>query len=87
MREIPVGYNLEQNYPNPFNPSTVIKFSLPKSSFVTLKVYDQLGKEISTLTNEKKSTGTYQYVFNAVNIPSGMYFYTLQSDDYIETKK
>ncbi|MBK9332125.1 MAG: T9SS type A sorting domain-containing protein [Ignavibacteria bacterium] len=85
--EIPIGYILEQNYPNPFNPSTVIKFSLPKSSFVTLKVYDQLSKEISTLANEKKSTGTYQYVFNAVNIPSGMYFYTLQADDYIETKK
>ncbi|MBK8984203.1 MAG: T9SS type A sorting domain-containing protein [Ignavibacteria bacterium] len=85
--EIPIGYNLEQNYPNPFNPSTVVKFSLPKSSFVTLKVYDRLGKEISTLANEKKSTGTYQYVFNAVNIPSGVYFYTLQSDDYIETKK
>ncbi|MBK8981786.1 MAG: T9SS type A sorting domain-containing protein [Ignavibacteria bacterium] len=85
--EIPNGYLLEQNYPNPFNPSTVIKFSLPKSSFVTLKVFDQLGKEISTLVNEKKSAGLYQYVFNAVNIPSGAYFYTLQSNGYIETKR
>lgn len=85
--EIPSGYILEQNYPNPFNPSTIIKFSLPKTSFVTLKIYNQLGKEVSTLVNEKKSTGTYQHLFNATNIPSGIYFYTLQSDDYIETKK
>lgn len=85
--EIPTGYILDQNYPNPFNPSTIIKFSLPKSSFVSLKVYNQLGKEISTLVNEKKSTGTYQYVFNANSIPSGIYFYTLQSNGYIETKK
>lgn len=87
ITDIPDSFMLYQNYPNPFNPSTVIKFSLPKSSYVTLKVFDRLGKEISTLANEKKSIGAYQYVFNAVNIPSGVYFYTLQSDDYTETKK
>ena len=85
--KIPKDYNLEQNYPNPFNPSTVIKFSLPQASFVTLKIYNQLGKEISTLVSEKKSSGTYQYVFNANNIPSGIYYYTLQSNGYSETKK
>ncbi|HRJ98556.1 MAG TPA: T9SS type A sorting domain-containing protein [Ignavibacteria bacterium] len=85
--EIPIGYSLEQNYPNPFNPSTIIKFSLPKLSFISLKVYDRLGREISTLANERKSAGTYQYVFSAADIPSGVYFYTLQTNDFIQTKK
>lgn len=85
--EIPSGFKLEQNFPNPFNPSTIIKFSVPKSSFVSLKIFDQLGKEISVLVNEKKSAGSYQYVFNANGISSGIYFYTLQTDDFTESKR
>lgn len=85
--EIPDGFSLKQNYPNPFNPSTFIKFSIPKSSFVSLKIYNQLGKEISTLLNEKKSAGSYQYVFNANDISSGIYYYTLQADGFTGTKR
>lgn len=85
--EIPSGFKLEQNFPNPFNPSTIIKFSVPGSSFVSLKIFDQLGKEISVLVNEKKSAGSYQYVFNANGISSGIYFYTLQTEDFTESKR
>ncbi len=84
--EVPSNYKLEQNFPNPFNPSTIIKFSLIKSSFVNLTVYDQLGRDIVTLVNEKKSAGVYQYVFNANGISSGIYYYRLQANDFIETK-
>ncbi|MEO8666324.1 MAG: T9SS type A sorting domain-containing protein, partial [Ignavibacteria bacterium] len=84
---LPGKYSLGQNYPNPFNPSTVINFSLPKSSFVSLKIYDGLGREVSTLVNEKKSAGNYQYVFDANNFSTGVYFYTLQADDFGETKR
>ncbi len=85
--EIPSKFKLEQNYPNPFNPSTIIRFSITKSSFVNLKVYNQLGKEISILVNEKKSRGSYQFVFNSANLSSGTYYYTLQAEDFIETKR
>ncbi len=85
--EIPSGFNLEQNFPNPFNPSTIIKFAVPKAAYVSLKVYDQLGKEIAVLVNEKKSAGSYQYIFNANNLSSGIYFYKLESENFLETKK
>lgn len=85
--EIPNGFSLQQNFPNPFNPSTIIKFSIPKSAFVSLIVYDQLGREMSNLLNEKKGAGTYQYIFSANNISSGIYYYTLRADDFVETKK
>jgi hypothetical protein len=74
---VPYEYTLEQNYPNPFNPSTTISFSVPTKAFISLKVYDALGKEISTLVEEEKSTGTYQVTFNASTLPSGIYFYRL----------
>ncbi len=86
--EIPAQYNLEQNYPNPFNPSTTINFSIPASSRVTLKIYNTLGKEVATLIDEFKSAGSYSVDYNASSdLTSGMYFYTLSSDNYTATKK
>ncbi|HSW56635.1 MAG TPA: PQQ-binding-like beta-propeller repeat protein [Ignavibacteriaceae bacterium] len=78
---------LEQNYPNPFNPSTKIDYSIAENSFVSLKVYDILGNEVAELVNEYKSLGEYQIEFNAAELPSGIYLYTLVSGNYISTKK
>lgn len=80
-------FYLSQNYPNPFNPVTRIKFSIPKSDIVQIKVYDILGSEIKTLLNEYKQSGTYEVEFNASNLPSGVYFYRMSSGIYSETKK
>ena len=84
-------YALYQNYPNPFNPSTIIRYQVPKRSFVTLKVYDILGRELSTLVNEEKDNGIYSVEFSSSalgkNITSGIYFYTFKSGSYISTKK
>jgi hypothetical protein len=78
---------LVQNYPNPFNPSTKIEYSIAENSFVSLKVYDILGNEVAELVNEYKSMGEYQIEFNAAELPSGIYLYTLVSGNYISTKK
>jgi hypothetical protein len=83
----PVQFYLAQNYPNPFNPTTTIKYQIPELSFVTLKVYDVLGKEITTLVKEDKPAGTNKIEFNGIILPSGVYFYRLQAGDYIVTKK
>jgi hypothetical protein len=83
----PCKYILNQNYPNPFNPSTQISFSVPKTTDVTLKVYDLLGREITILVNERKSAGTYTVNWNAVGIPTGVYFYRLTAGEFVETKK
>ena len=80
-------YKLLQNYPNPFNPSTTIRYSIPTTSLISLKVYDILGRELATLVNEEKPAGTYKLTWNAANIPSGIYFYKLQAGNYIQTKK
>jgi hypothetical protein len=80
-------YSLSNNYPNPFNPSTKIKYSVPKSSNVVIKVFDVLGNEIETLVNEEKAAGTYEVTWYAEQLPSGVYFYQLQAGDYINTKK
>ena len=86
--EVPEGFELKQNYPNPFNPSTKINFSIPKASNVSLKIYDALGKEIYTLVNEFKAAGNYSYEFNVPSdITSGVYFYTLSSENFTSTKK
>ncbi|MBI5403217.1 MAG: T9SS type A sorting domain-containing protein [Ignavibacteriae bacterium] len=84
---VPGEYRLDQNYPNPFNPSTKINFAITKPGFVSLRVYDITGKEIINLVNEKLQTGTYSYDFNATNLSSGIYFYTLKSDNFVSTKK
>ena len=85
--EIPTEFLLSQNYPNPFNPSTKIRYSVPQSSSVVIKVFDILGNEIETLVNEEKSVGTYELNWNAENLPSGVYFYRLQAGSFVETKK
>jgi len=85
--EMPHLYNLYQNYPNPFNQSTFIDYQLPASVFVTLKVFDVLGREIETLVNEYQNAGKHSMEFNASNLPSGVYFYRLQAGAFIESKK
>ena len=85
--ELPGNYSLSQNFPNPFNPVTDIKFEIPKNEFVTLKVFDKLGREVQTLVNESKAAGSYKVSFNASNLSSGIYFYTINAGSYSETKK
>jgi len=85
--ELPEAYNLSQNYPNPFNPSTNIEFSIPKASHISLKIYNVLGQEVSTLVNETKEAGSYIATFNANNLPSGIYYYTIKAGNYIASKK
>ena len=88
---IPSEFVLYQNYPNPFNPSTSIQFTISSTQFVTLKVFDLLGREIATLVNEEKAPGSYKVEFNPVysiqNLVSGIYFYRLQAGSFVETKK
>jgi len=83
----PWVYVLSQNYPNPFNPTTNIKYSIPQTSSVTIKVFDMLGNEIETLVNEEKQIGTYELSWYAENLPSGVYFYQLKAGNFVETKK
>lgn len=80
-------YTLEQNYPNPFNPITSIQYAIGSRRFVTLKVYDVLGKEVATLINENKPEGYYEVEFDASQLPSGMYIYSIQVGDFKESKK
>ncbi len=81
------SYELEQNYPNPFNPSTKIKFAIPNSEVVSIKVYDILGREIRTLLDEELTAGFHEIEFNASNLSSGIYFYRIESGSFIKTKK
>ena len=85
--EIATEYYLSNNFPNPFNPTTKIRYSVPQSTNVVIKVYDILANEIETLVNEEKQIGTYEITWYAENLPSGVYFYRLQSGDFVETKK
>jgi len=85
--EIPSHFVLEQNYPNPFNPSTTISFSLPRSAYVTLKVYNLLGQEIETLVNGMRTAGTYKVEWRTNNLPSGVYFYGLTAGSAASTSK
>ena len=93
-----INFSLQQNYPNPFNPITTIRYSIPAETgysaeggqslqYVTLKVYDLLGREITTLVNEEKSPGNYEVKFDGTNLPSGVYFYRLQAGLFSQTKK
>ena len=84
---LPDKFYLAQNYPNPFNPSTTISFSLPEVSYVSLKVFNALGEEIETLVTKELSAGSYKYDWNAINRPSGVYFYKLQTGNFVQTKK
>ncbi len=83
----PISYSLRQNYPNPFNPTTSIEFSIPVSGLVSLKVYDVMGREIANLVNAKLSIGRYSITFDAVKIPSGVYFYRLETEKFISVKR
>ncbi len=83
----PANYELKQNYPNPFNPSTNIEFSLPKGTKVTLSIYDVLGNLVSVLENGYLEAGNYKYEFNGKNLSSGVYYYKLSTDNFVQTKK
>ncbi|CAN5519952.1 hypothetical protein BH10BAC5_BH10BAC5_29370 [soil metagenome] len=85
--DLPSGYELSQNYPNPFNPTTTINYKISERGFVSIKVFDITGKQISSLENEMKGVGNYTVQFNASSLPSGTYFYRMQINDFIETKK
>jgi photosystem II stability/assembly factor-like uncharacterized protein len=84
---VPLTLTLEQNFPNPFNTSTNISFSIPSQSFVSLKIYDRLGREVATIISEEISAGDYTRKWNAADLSSGIYFYRLQAGSYSETKK
>lgn len=84
---IPVNFNLKQNYPNPFNPSTTIEFDLPKGDYVTLKVYNSLGKEVESLLSENMIPGNYKVTYDASKLSSGIYFYRLTTGSFSDTKK
>jgi Secretion system C-terminal sorting domain len=83
----PNKYSLDQNYPNPFNPSTIIRYSVPQRSMVSLKIYDITGREVQTLLNQEMNSGNYEVTFNASKLASGVYFYTLRSNNFVSTKK
>jgi hypothetical protein len=85
--DVPAEFVLNQNYPNPFNPSTRISYFVPKESFVSIKVYDFLGREVTTLVSEIKSTGSYELSFDATNLPSGTYFCTMTANGFSNTTK
>jgi hypothetical protein len=80
------NFSISQNYPNPFNPNTIISYQIPKSGFVTLKIYDVLGNEIAVLVNRDQNPGSYDISFDGSNLSGGVYFYTINSGDFRETK-
>jgi hypothetical protein len=84
---LPKEFNLSQNYPNPFNPVTTIQFNLPQKSSVELKIFDVLGNEVATIVNEEKPAGTHSIEFNASELTSGVYLYTIKAGSFVETKK
>jgi phosphatidylserine/phosphatidylglycerophosphate/cardiolipin synthase-like enzyme len=87
INKMPLSFDLKQNYPNPFNPSTTITFSIPKESNVTIKIFNTLGQEVKTLLNRNENPGTYYLNFNAQNLSSGIYFYSLRAGNNYIVKK
>jgi hypothetical protein len=85
--EVPSSYSLGQNYPNPFNPVTNIRYSIISAGFVKLAVYDMLGRELKSIINENQKPGTYTAQFDASKLTSGVYFYRLETRDFVETRK
>lgn len=85
--EIPLEYRLEQNFPNPFNPATTIRFALRARGEVTVKIFDLLGREITTLLKEELPAGVHQVVFDATELPSGVYLYRIQTEGFCQTRK
>ena len=84
---VPENFELRQNYPNPFNPVTNLEFGIPNLEFVTLKIYDAMGREAVTLVNEIIEPGYYKIKFNAGNLASGVYFYRMTAGEFIAVKK
>jgi hypothetical protein len=84
---VPTEYGVRQNFPNPFNPSTTISYSLPKAATVSLLIFDSLGKEVAVLVNEWKEAGSYQKIWDAAALPSGVYICRLTAGAFMETKK
>jgi len=82
-----LDYMLNQNYPNPFNPETVIEFSIPGASQVTMKIYNIQGQEVDKIVNEHMNAGTFQVKWDAVQFPAGVYYYKIQAGEFVETKK
>lgn len=87
QRNNPNGFFISQNYPNPYNPSTTIVYSVPERTRVSIKVFDLLGREVKTLVNEEKSAGNYKVEFNSSGLPSGIYFYRMETEKFSGTKK
>jgi hypothetical protein len=87
LTNFPSHFSLAQNYPNPFNPATTISFTVPSKSFVSLKIFDALGREVSVLLSEELLAGGYSRQWDAATLPSGIYFYRLQCSSFTETKK
>ncbi len=85
--DVPKDFVLHQNYPNPFNPATTIKFAVPKTSLVSIKVYDLTGQEVGTLVNEIKEAGTYEIKFDAHNLASGVYIYRMIAENFTSVRK
>jgi len=83
----PLNFTLFQNYPNPFNPTTTIQYNIPKTGFVKISVYDILGKEIKTLVSEEKNPGSYEVEFEANGLASGIYYYTIRTGDFTQSRK
>jgi len=83
----PGNFTLLQNYPNPFNPSTTIQFVIPEKSNVVITIFNSIGEDVLTLINEEKAAGSYEVNFNASGFTSGIYYYKLQTDDFVQTKK
>ena len=89
---LPTSFSLEQNYPNPFNPSTIISYNIPKAGNVQIKIFDALGREVRSLINEDKPAGKYNIAWDGRDnygsrVSSGVYFYTIRSGNFVETKK
>nr|HMN26239.1 T9SS type A sorting domain-containing protein [Ignavibacteriaceae bacterium] len=85
--DIPKEYKLSANYPNPFNPSTIINYSVKEAGLVKIKVFDILGSEVAELVNETKEAGNFAVEFKAANLPSGVYLYTMQVNNFSSSQK
>ena len=84
---MPTEFRLDQNYPNPFNPTTTITFAVPKQALVTIKLYNMLGREIASLVNEELPIGIHKFVFDAEELPTGIYLYRMHADDFMRVRK
>jgi hypothetical protein len=83
----PAKFELGQNYPNPWNPTTTIRYQIPINIFVSIKIYDALGKEVTTIVNEYKPAGSYDVMMNGKNLSSGIYYYQMKAGSFVKTKK